>query len=54
MFENRVLERVFGTRMDEVMGGGDCIMRSSMVCTHPHILYLLTYLLHGAGYYLKS
>jgi hypothetical protein len=22
MFENRVLERVFGTRMDEVMGGG--------------------------------
>ena len=36
VFENMVLRRIFWPRRDEVTGnGGDCITRSSMICT-PH------------------
>jgi len=34
-FENRVLRRIFGPKMDEVTGSGEnYIMRSSVICTH--------------------
>jgi hypothetical protein len=35
MFEKGVLRRIIGPKRDEVMGGGGkCIPRSSMICTH--------------------
>jgi hypothetical protein len=39
VFENRVLRRIFGPRRDEVMEAGEnCIMRSSIICTHMILL----------------
>jgi hypothetical protein len=33
-FENRVLRKIFGRKMDEITGGGEnYIMRSLMICT---------------------
>jgi hypothetical protein len=32
MFENRVLRRIFAPKSDEVTGGENCIMRSSITC----------------------
>jgi len=37
LFENRLLRRVFGPKMEEV-AEEDCIMRSFITCTRHHIL----------------
>jgi hypothetical protein len=40
MSENRVLRKIFGSKKDEVTGGGgDCTMGSFMVCTAHKILF---------------
>jgi len=40
VFEKRVLKNIFGHKRDEVTGGGgDCIMRSFMICTAHQILF---------------
>jgi hypothetical protein len=45
VFENRVLRKKFGPKKDEVTGEWrqrereDCITRSFMVCTSPHISF---------------
>jgi hypothetical protein len=33
VFDTRVLRRIFGPKRDEVMGGGNCITRSFVICT---------------------
>jgi hypothetical protein len=39
VFENRVLRGIFGSKRDEMTGGGEnCIMKSSIVCTLHQIL----------------
>jgi hypothetical protein len=39
VFEKTVLRRIFGPKMDEVMGNGEnCIRGSFTVCTHPQVL----------------
>jgi hypothetical protein len=41
VFENRVLRRIFGPKSDEVTGSGEnYIMRSLMICTAHHILFV--------------
>jgi len=35
--ENRALRKLFGSKREEVETGGDCIMRSFMICT-AHII----------------
>jgi hypothetical protein len=39
VFENRVLKRIFGPERDMVMGVGEYIMTSFMVCTPHQVLY---------------
>jgi hypothetical protein len=40
VLQNRVLRRIFGSKRDEVTGGGEnCIMRSLMICTAHPILF---------------
>jgi hypothetical protein len=43
VFENRVLRKIFGSKMDEVIGGGeDYITRNLMICTDHQILFGLS------------
>jgi hypothetical protein len=40
VFQNRALRRIFGSKRDEVTGGGEnYIMRSLMICTAHPILF---------------
>ena len=41
VLDNRVLRRIFGPKMGEVIGGGEnYIMRSLIICTPHPILYI--------------
>jgi len=41
VFENRALRKIFGSKRDEVTGGGgDCTMASFVICTPHKILFV--------------